>query len=449
MTNLLQASRRALPVDDALHSFAGNQYWAMPVASRPNEEIIGSDFVGLVSGAYKANAIVFACELTRMMLFSEARFQFQQMSRGRPGDLFGTSDLGILEKPWPMGTTGDLLSRALVDADFAGTAYIARRAERRERLSRLRPDWVTLVLGSEDEPNEATLAMDAEILGLVYHPGGIMTGRDAVPLLADEFSMFAPTPDPLAIYRGMSWLTPLIREISADSATTEHKLSFFRNGATPQIVVSMDKTVSPDSLQAFVARMEAAHAGSSNAYKTLYLGGGADVTVVGKDLAQLDFKVTQGAGETRIAAASGVHPVIAALSEGLAGSSLNAGNFGSAARLVGDRTLRPLWRNFAGSLESIIPVPSGARLWYDTRDIAFLQDDAKDAANIQFIEAQTIRQLVDAQFTPESVVAAVAAQDMTLLVHTGIPTVQGQQAAALLGGKTNGMTPMLQQKGAQ
>jgi hypothetical protein len=160
------------------------------------------------------------------------------------------------------------------------------------------------------------------------------------------------------------------------------------------------------------------------------LGHGADVTVVGKDLAQLDFKATQGAGETRIAAAAGVHPVIAGLSEGLSGSSLNAGNFTSAARLVADRTLRPLWRNVAGSLENIVPPPGGAELWYDDRDISFLQDDRKDAAEIQFIDAQAIRQLVDAQFEPASVVAAVAAQDMTLLVHTGIPTVQGQQGSA-------------------
>jgi len=127
----------------------------------------------------------------------------------------------------------------------------------------------------------------------------------------------------------------------------------------------------------------------------------------------------------------------------MSGSSLNAGNFNSAARLVADRTLRPLWRNVAGSLQNIvIPPPDGSELWYDDRDISFLQEDRKDAADIQFIEAQAIRQLVDAQFEPASVVAAVAAQDMTLLRHTGIPTVQGQQAAssavAALNGATNG-----------
>jgi phage portal protein BeeE len=437
VTNLIQSSRSAR--HDEVHSFQGNTYWSLPLSNwKPNEEGIGSDFVALVNGAYKANGVVFACELTRMALFSEARFQWRRMNYGRPGDLFGTQDLSILEKPWPQGTTGDLLSRMLVDADFAGSAYIARREERPGRLMRMRPDWVVLVLGSQDEPDFANLAMDAEVLGCMYYPGGIMSGHTPVPLLVEEFAHFAPITDPLATYRGMSWLTPIIREIQADTAATMHKLMFFENGATPQLVVTMGPDVKPANLRQFVAKMDDAHKGWQNAYKTLYLGGGADVTVVGKDLAQLDFKATQGAGETRIAAAAGVHPIIGGLSEGLAGSSLNAGNFTAAARIVADRTLRPLWRNVSGSLESIVPAPSRAELWYDERDISFLQEDRKDAADIQFIEAQAIRQLVDAQFEPASVVAAIAAQDMTLLVHTGIPTVQGQQAAAGAAAALNG-----------
>src|SRR5205823_2138143 len=31
-------------------------------------------------------------------------------------------------------------------------------------------------------------------------------------------------------WRGMSWLTPVLREIQADTATTRHKQKFFENG---------------------------------------------------------------------------------------------------------------------------------------------------------------------------------------------------------------------------
>jgi hypothetical protein len=424
VTNLLQRSRRPSTRHDELHSFQGNQYWNMPLTTwRPNEEGISSDFANLVRQGYQGNAVVFACELTRTSLFSEARFKWRRLSGGRPGDLFGTPDLNILERPWPGGTTGHLLSRMLTDADFGGTAFVGRPKERADRLMRMRPDWVTIVLGSQDEPDEANYQMDADFLGVIYHPGGQGSGRPVIPLLADEVAMWSPIPDPLAAYRGTSWLSPIFKEIDADAAATTHKLMFFKNGATPQLIIVLPAappgapTVKRQNLQDFIARMDEDHAGAANAYRTMVLGGGAVPHIVGKDLQQLDFKATQGAGESRIAAVSGVHPVVAALSEGMAGSSLNAGNFNAAKRLVADRTLRPLWRGACAALANIVEVPSGAELWFDERDISFLQDDRQDAADIEQTKASTIVSLSTGGFTRRSAIAAVEAQDMNLLVE--------------------------------
>jgi len=231
----------------------------------------------------------------------------------------------------------------------------------------------------------------------------------------------------------MSWLTPVVREIQADCEATRHKLKFFENAATPNLAVSLAKEITPTQFKEFIELMDSQHRGVENAYKTLYTAGGADVTVVGADLKQLDFKVTQGAGETRIAAAAGVHPVIVGLSEGMQGSSLNAGNYTAAKRQYADRTLRPLWRNAAGSLETLLPAPSGSRLWYDDRDIAFLREDQTDVAEIQQKQAVTINQLVMAGYVPDTVVKAVLAEDFNLLRHSGLYSVQlqppGGQAA--------------------
>jgi hypothetical protein len=449
VTNLLATLRQSFRYDDALHGFNGNMYWGAPLSSwRPNEEGPASGYLDAISNGLTANGVVFGCERVRTSLFSEARFQFRRFNQGRPGDLFGTADLAILENPWPGGTTGELLTRMLLDADMGGSAFVARRRARPDRLMRMRPDWVSMVLGSEDEPGDPGTAMDADFLGVIYHPGGRMSGHPTVTLLADEVAHFpGVTPDPLAAYRGMSWLVPLLsREVAADSAATAHKLMFFANGATPQIIMEMGADVTPENMQEFVAAVQESHEGVQNAYKTLYVGGGATPHVVGKDLQQLDFKVTQGAGETRIAQAAGVHPVIAGLSEGLAGSSLNAGNFNSAARLVADATLRPLWRAAAGALSAIVPPPPGSQLWWDEHDISFLAEDRKDAAEISFIDAQAIRQLVDGGFKPDTAVAAVKARDYGLLKHSGIPTVQMQAsgpATAQLNGSSNGTMKQL------
>jgi phage portal protein BeeE len=230
----------------------------------------------------------------------------------------------------------------------------------------------------------------------------------------------------------MSWLTPVITEIEGDSGATLHKRKFFENGATVNLVVTVDATVQREMFDYLREVFAKDHEGATNAYRTLFLGGGADAKVIGADFQQMDFKATQGAGETRIAAASGIHPTIVGLSEGLQGSSLNAGNFGAARRLTADKTIRPLWRNVAGSLSNIIPVPSDSRLWYDARDVAFLQEDEKDAADIQQVNAQSIKALIDAGFEASSVVAAVTADDLSLLTHTGLFSVQLQPPGTVM-----------------
>ncbi|HEY3260795.1 MAG TPA: hypothetical protein VGJ95_11110, partial [Pseudonocardiaceae bacterium] len=171
-----------------------------------------------------------------------------------------------------------------------------------------------------------------------------------------------------------------------------------------------------------------------------YTGGGADVTVVGANMQQIDFKVTQGAGETRLAAAGGLHPAVVPLSEGMEGSSLNTGNINAVRRLVGETTLRPLWRNAAGSWEVLAPAPSGSRLWYDARDVAFLREDAKDEAEITRIDAETIAKLVSSGFTQASSKAAVVGRNMDLLDEIpGWISVQMQPSQAALPAQvTNG-----------
>ena len=395
----------------------------LTMSADPHEEM-SSDFPGLVARGYKGNGIVFACIATRMMIFSEGRFQFQQIRKGRPGKLYGNDSLGILDHPWPGGTTGDLLTQMLVDADLAGNAYVTRRAN---QLVRMRPDWVSIMVGSPSGSLDAT-DLDAELLGYVYWPGGKNSGKEPVGLLREQVAHFKPIPDPASRFLGMSWMSPIIREVMSDDAATSHKLKFFENGATPNMVITRQDSVSKDTFDTWVKMLEQGHAGTANAYKTMYLDAGVDATVVGKDLQQLEFKVTQGAGETRIAAAAGVHPVIVGLSEGLAGSSLNAGNFNSARRLVADRTMHPLWRNVAGSLEVIVRPPKPDRLWIDTRDIPFLRADAMDQAEIISRQMLTAESGVRAGYTAESARDAVVAGDMSLLVHTGLFSVQLQPA---------------------
>lgn len=407
------------------YKFGGNEYLIQQTARGVGGEPVGNSFSGLAQGAFKGNGVVYACAAVRMLLFAEARFQWRQYTAGRPGDLFGTEALSLLERPWPNGTTGELLARMEQDVTLAGNAFIARRPG--GFLRRLRPDWITIAWTSPgagyDDPSADP---DATVTGYIYQP----PNSDPQWLPVEEVAHYSPIPDPEASWRGMSWLTPLVREVQSDTAATRHKLAFFENGASPNMVVRFDPTVTAEKFEQFKTLMEDAHVGVGNAYRTLYLGGGADVTVVGSKLSELDYKPIVALGETRIAAAAGVPPVIVGLSEGLQGSSLNAGNYQQSRRRLADGTMRPLWRIAAGSLEHLVePRPAGASLWYDDRHIPFLRDDTLDEAETISRDAQTVRQLVDAGYDPDAVVAAVQNRDLRRLVgaHTGLYSVQLQE----------------------
>lgn len=421
----LAGGRKQL-ADDPARGFTQPAFWSLGPSPMGDGKLFdGSEqitvpFEQYVQQAYRSNGIVFAVVLARLALFSEARFQWQDLADGRPGDLSTGAELALLERPWPSATTGKLLSRMETDVSMAGNSYWTVVDDRHgRRLRRLRPDWVTIVAGSESDDGDA---LDARILGYLYRP----PGGDEVLLTADQVAHYAPIPDPLAHWRGMSWLTPVLREIDADTETTVHKGRFFRNGATPSMAIVLDQQVRPPDFTKFKASFDEQHRGARNAYKTLFLGGGADVKPLTMDFRQLDFKMTQGAGETRIASAGGVPPIICGFSEGL--QSATYSNYGQARRRFADGTMRPLWREAAGALEPLVGPKAGKRLWFDARDISFLQEDRKDAAEIQRQKASTIRQLIDAGYEPDAVVAAVEAENYALLTgkHTGLYSVQLQ-----------------------
>jgi phage portal protein BeeE len=342
----------------------------------------------------------------------------------------------LLERPWRNATTGELLSRMEWHAGLAGNAYVVRQSD---RLRVLRPDFVAVVYGSDREPEDPMHALDGEVIGYAYQNGGIRPDNNSPleTLLPEDVAHWSPIPDPESPAMGISWVTAALREIQGDRAATEHKLRFFDNGATPSMVVKGIPATTKEQFDELVGMMESRHAGVANAYRTLYLTAGADATVVGADMKQLDFKATQGAGETRIALLGGVPAVLLGISEGLAGSSLNAGNFGMARRIFADIWLYPTLQDVAAALSPVVDVPGDAELWFDTADIPLLREDGKDAADIESVKGATVTAYVREGFTADSAVKAVNAGDITLLRHTGNVSVQLQPPGTGSNGGTD------------
>jgi phage portal protein BeeE len=436
-------------IDDylaAVWQYGGGSYTGIPsmqqtIGGRVTETI-PPNYVGHALGGHRRNSIIFSCMTVRQLVFSAVRFTWQRFNNGRPSELFGSSALNFLERPWVGGTTQDLLNRVIQDADLAGNAYWTPWEN---EMVRLRPDWAQILLlprmvpGTvNDEGRRPPAQLSWISAGLLYTEDGPNSGNEPVYLPPERVAHYAPLPDPLHPYRGMSWLTPVIREVRADESMTDHKQAYFDNGATGNIIVSYPEVADPEMVRRFAAEMESSLRTPvrDSPFRTLHIGGGADATVVGANLQQVEFHSVQGHGETRIAAAAGVPPIIVGLSEGL--ESATYSNYAQARRRFADGTMHPLWQNVAGTFEQMMTVPpAGVRLWYDTRDVPFLREDEKDQAQILFTQAQTMAQLVNSGYEPESVSRAVLSGDYGLLKHTGFYSVQlrppGEMAPAAGG----------------
>lgn len=369
----------------------------------------------------------FAAQMFRALVLSQARFTFRNppWHPRTPRRTFGNADLGVLERPWQNATTGELVARMEWHAGLAGNAYVVNRAK---RLRVIRPDWTVIVYGSELQPESPGHALDGVLLGYGYCNGGWGNEFGYKPefLLPDEVAHWSPIPDPLHAGLGMSWLTPAIRDMQGDRIAADYKVKFFENGATPNLVVKGIPAATPTQFNELVDAMEERHAGIGNAYRTLYLSAGADATVIGSNLQQIDFKAVMGAGETRLSMLSRVPASLLGTSEGLSGSSLNEGNFSAARRSFGDAWIAPTLQDLSASLAPLVNVPADAELWFDTVDMPLLREDAKDAAEIAQTKAIAIRQLIESGWDPKTAVATVA-PEWTSLKHTGLVSVQLQE----------------------
>jgi phage portal protein BeeE len=428
-------------------NFAGNSY---PIIQNgldgQSDKESDTDFANFVQNAYKKSGVVYACVMVRAAVFSQARFQYQKMGNGRGGKLFGKPELELLEHPWgATGTTPELLNRMLQDVDMGGNFFAVREgtgsAKKPFRLRRMRPDWVEILLNKP--PNES---LDCDIVGYVYKPG-----NDPDPEKWEYFPVdgsngpvvhWAPIPDPLTQYRGMSWLQSVLVEVMSDKAIATHKQKFFENAATPALAISLSERVTNKQFEAFMERVNKGSAGVANAHKTMYLGGGANVKVVGSDLQQMDFSKIAGHGETRIAMAAGIHPTLIGVAEVMIrGTALNSDNYKTSKSLLIDGHMRGLWASAAAALSVVVPELTNARLWYDDRGIPFLRDDRADVAAIKQTEMSTMVAGIQAGFTPDSVVEAMLMEDWNLLEHTGFYSVQLVPPGTLTAPQAPGASP--------
>ena len=387
--------------------------------------------------AVSSNGVVFACAAARQSLFAEARLTWQSTIDKH---LYGNQDLALFEYPWPNATTGELLARMEQDVTTAGNSYIRKvvPADGSDPLLvQMRADCVTIISEEHYDENGQVYKLPvgySEDLA----PMGI-TDRPPQVYPVEAVAHYSPFPDPKAFYRGMSWLTPVLREVGADSALTVYKTAHIARGGIPGLVLKYSQKLSQPVVDRLKKRFDALYGGPENSGRTLVLDEGADVVVAGSTLEQLQYVAVQGAGETRILAAAMVPTEVA----GLEGPRSASGNYELAIRRFADIWARPHWRMCCSALQHLVPgVTPPTRLWYDVSDIAALREGELSRAQGTLVRAQAVASFVSAGYTRDSAIAAAESGDLSQLKpepQAPPPGVTGRETATtsnkMIGGR--------------
>src|SRR6266581_7326280 len=210
----------------------------------PDREAILPGVASAAQQAYGTNGAVFSAILARMVLVSECRFSFQRVADKK---LFTDARLGVLQHPWPDGTEGELLVRAEQDVSLAGNFFLWDAGD---RLVRWRPDWVTIISALVQVDNgTGRPGFYRRVIGYWHEPPKSATGQGEgffVPV--SQVVHWAPLPDPEASFRGMSWLTPAVREAQADSGMTAYKTKYLQHAATPNLLLKYAQKLAPGTV---------------------------------------------------------------------------------------------------------------------------------------------------------------------------------------------------------
>lgn len=392
-------------------TFAGSRYLLGSSSTYGPQEQVRVDGEG---AAYCTNGVVNAVVGRRIDLFSQARFCWKNFSAGpkaMAADIFTTADLA------PLDDCVDLLTWMEFDVATAGNSFVVRDGN---VLRRLPPQWVAIAVTSASYPEHPESAWDAEVAGYLYQPP---QGEPEV-FTSEQVCHYAPKPDPDARFRGMSYLRPVLRQAANQNAYAGFQSQYWENAATPNMVIKFPPEVQRQTIEVFRDLFNEKHQGADKAFRTAFLGGGADPQVVGSNLKELAAEAVTAYDFATICASAGVPPVVVTIVPGLESASTYA-NYQTAMRAFADLTIRPLWYRAAVKLRPLMtPAPRGAELWYDVSGVAALQADAQDDAAVLATNAQTIRALADGGWEKNSVVDAVTTGDLTRLKDTGLISVQ-------------------------
>lgn len=178
--------------------------------------------------------------------------------------------LDLLDRFNPFTTTSEGIYTIEAHLELAGDAFLLYdNSLQPKNMFVLQPDQIEVIPGSA--------ANGYEIKGYKYKYKDEDGAEKEVRYQADLVTQLK-NPNPSNPLRGKSVVEAAAKSIDLDVLVEEFLKNFFKNNATPGIVLSSDQRITKDDITRITADLRRDTAGVKNAFKSLILGGGLKPT---------------------------------------------------------------------------------------------------------------------------------------------------------------------------
>ena len=198
---------------------------------------------------------------------------------------------------------------------------------------------------------------------------GTMTMKPEELIHTKDFNPYNP-------FRGMSPLKPIDDEVEIDQASLTFNNAFFKNNATPGLILSTPDNLSKDQREQLKAAIEAKYTSASKAFKTLVLEKGMEPKDAGHTThKEMDFIEQKKLMREEILGIWRVPKALFNITD-----DLNYATFMGQMRIFWIYGLMPIMRKFEDSINKQIVMPYNPNLYiaFDYKNIPAFQEDFKE-----------------------------------------------------------------------
>ena len=265
---------------------------------------------------------------------AQTDFRLWNVNKGKLEEIVESPILDLLWKPNNFFTKFDLMKLISAFLSLTGEAplYVVKNNKGiPTKLVLLDPAYLTLVPSKESDETD----MVSHYLYRVY----TATGYQELRLEVEEI-VFLRDPDPNNQFRGRGPLSAMKNTHELDLLAEQYNKDFFKNSATPSMVLSTEKTLDKKVLERLQMEIKEKYEGHRNRHKTLILTHGLKKDSASASHADMQFVEQQKFSRDKILAMFRVPPTILGITEDVNRANAEASKYVFAERVIKPKLIR-------------------------------------------------------------------------------------------------------------